>query len=115
MLQLTTPLSQSENDVLLQCLTEQENHILSKSSPSSQDMMKRTAILSAKQKVKAQNYDCFYREEITNMVFALDILSRQCSKELSDSTSVDDAAAIGITLRTAASVRSKLRHAVRKH
>ena len=112
MLQLKAPLSPAESEMLLQCLSEMEASIIKKASNSNQDYMKRTALASAKQKVQSQVFDCFYREEITNMIFALDSLSRKCSAQLTENMSPDEAENVGTLLRTAATTRAKLRRAV---
>ncbi len=112
MLQLKTPLSPAESEMLLQCLSEMEQSIIQKCSNSNQDYLKRTALASAKQKVQSQVFDCFYREEITNMIFALDSLSRKCSAQLTEVISPDEAKNVGSILRTAATTRTKLRRAV---
>lgn len=111
MLQLKTPLSPTESEMLLQCLSEMENNLMSKNSSSNQDMLKRTTLASARQKVQSQVYDCFYREEIANMVFALDSLSRKYHAQLTESTPAETAETVGSVLRTAAITRAKLRQA----
>ncbi|MDO4173988.1 MAG: hypothetical protein Q4D42_04420 [Eubacteriales bacterium] len=111
MLQLKTPLSQTESEMLLQCLSEMENNLMSKNSSSNQDMLKRTTLASAKQKVQSQMYDCFYHEEIANMVFALDSLSRKYNAQLTESTPTETAESVSTALRTVAVTRAKLRQA----
>lgn len=98
--------------MLLRCLSEMEASVIQNMSNSNQDYMKRTALASAKQKVQSQVFDCFYREELTNMVFALDSLSRKCSAQLTENTPPDEAESMGNLLRTAATTRVKLRRAV---
>lgn len=112
MFQLKTPLSPAESEMLVQCLSEMENSVLKKSSHSSQDYLKRTALASAKQKVQSQVFDCFYHEELINMVFALDSLSRKYSAKLTEHTSPDEAKNVGNILRMAATTRTKLRRTV---
>ena len=112
MLQLTKPLSHDESEMLLRCLSEMEDSLRNKSSRSNQSPLKRTALLSAKKKVEAQVYDGFHREEIANMVFALDTLSRRCCAQLTENTPADEAASIGSALRTAAVARAKLRKTI---
>lgn len=112
MLQLTKPLSHDESEMLLRCLSDMEASLKNKVSGSNQTPLKRTALASARQKVESQVYDGFYREEIANMVFALDSLSRKCSEQLTESTSADEAASIGNALRTAAVARAKLRKTI---
>ena len=72
MLQLKTPLSPAESDLLLKCLSDMENDLRDRRTCSKQDLAKQTTIASAKQKVASHVYDSFYRDEITHMVFALD-------------------------------------------
>lgn len=112
MLQLKTPLSPVESETLLQCLSEMEASLVSKTANSNQDFLKRNTLASAKQKVQSQVFDCFYHEEITNMVFALDSLSRKCNAQLTENISADEAANVGSTLRTAAITRAKLRRTI---
>ena len=112
MLQLKTPLSSDESEVLVRCLSDMEHSLKEKQSHSNQDFLKRTALASAKKKVQSRVYNCFYREEITNMVFALDSLSRKCSDQLSEGIPIEEATAVGATLRAAATTRAKLRRAV---
>lgn len=112
MLQLTKPLSPDESEMLLNCLSEMEAALKNKQSNSNQDYLKRTTLASAKHKVQSQIYDCFYREELTNMVFALDSLSRKCNAQLTENMSADEAAYVGGKLRTAAVTRTKLRRMV---
>ncbi len=112
MLQLTIPLSHDESEMLLRCLSEMETSLKNKPSNSNQALLKRTALASAKQKVASQVYDGFYREEIANMVFALDSLSRRFSERLTESTPADEAKSIGNALHTAAVARAKLRKTI---
>lgn len=111
MLQLKKPLSPAESEVLIQCLTEMESSCSNSASSKNQYFVKPTALLSAKQKLQSQVFDCFYREEVANMVFALDTLSRKCTAQLTENLPSDEAAAIGQTLRTAATTRAKLKQA----
>lgn len=111
MLQLKIPLSPVESELLLQCLLDMENDLKSKHTTSNQDLQKRTALVSARQKVESHIYDCFYREEITNMVFALDSLSRKYNEQLTEQTSSETAASVGSSLRTVATTRAKLKQA----
>lgn len=111
MLQLKTPLSPVESEMLLQCLLDMENDLKAKSVVSNQDLQKRTALVSARQKVESHIYDCFYREEITNMIFALDGLSRKYNEQLTEQTPSETAESVGSSLRTAAITRAKLKHA----
>ena len=110
MLQLKTPLSPVESELLLQCLLDMENDLKSKHTTSNQDLQKRTALVSARQKVESHIYNCFYREE-TNMVFALDSLSRKYNEQLTEQTSSETAASVGSSLRTVATTRAKLKQA----
>ena len=109
MLQLKVPLSKSESEVLVRCLSQLEKHrknaMGDNPSAHSKNMF---ALMSAKHKVYAQVYDDFYRDEIINMVYALDHFSRECNNQLTESTSPETAAQLSGTLRTAASARSKL-------
>ncbi len=114
MLQLKTPLSLDESTLLIQCLSDVESSLQQKQAHSNQDFLRRSTLASAKEKVQSHVFDCFYREEITNMVFALDNLSRRCSEQLTETTSEDEAHCVGSTLRTAAATRAKLRSAVNK-
>ncbi len=111
MLQLKTPLSSDESEVLIRCLSDME-HNLKEKQPHSNQFLKYSALVSAKEKIQSRVYDCFYREEITNMVFALDSLSRRCSEQLTEGIPSDEASIVGETLRTAAITRAKLRRAV---
>lgn len=112
MFQLRTPFSSTESDILIHCLSQMEYDMKSKQSHSNQDFLKRAALASAKKKVQLCVYDSFYHEEITNMMFALDSLSRKCSQQLTENISSDEAQAVGSTLRTAAITRAKLRRAI---
>lgn len=51
MLQLKTPLSPAESDLLLKCLSDMENDLRDRRTCSKQDLAKQTTIASAKQKV----------------------------------------------------------------
>lgn len=82
MLQLKTPLSPAESDLLLKCLSDMENDLRDRRTCSKQDLAKQTTIASAKQKVASHIYDSFYRDEITHMVFALDSLTRKYREQL---------------------------------
>ena len=112
MLQLKVPLSKSESEVLVRCLSQLEKHrkntMGDNPSAHSKNM---SALMSAKHKVYAQVYDDFYRDEIINMVYALDHFSRECNSKLTENTPPDTAAQLSGALRTAASARSKLRRA----
>lgn len=109
MLQLKVPLSKSEADVLVRCLNQLEarkrNAVVDNPSANSKNL---SALRSAKHKVHSQIYDDFYRDEIINMVYALDHFSRECNNQLTESTPPETAAQLSGTLRTAASARSKL-------
>lgn len=50
MLQLKTPLSPAESDLLLKCLSDMENDLRDRRTCSKQDLAKQTTIASAKQK-----------------------------------------------------------------
>ncbi|MCD8356817.1 MAG: hypothetical protein LUE11_09635 [Clostridia bacterium] len=115
MLQLKNPLSPAESEMLLRCLSDMENDLKSRHATSNQDMLKRTALASARQKVQSQIYDCFCREEITNMVFALDSLSRKCNAQLTEHTPSEQAVSVGSELRTAATARAKLKQTASIH
>lgn len=112
MFQLKTPLSPDESELLVRCLSQMECDLKNKQSHSKRDFLKRTALASAKEKVQSHVFNCFYHEEITNMVFALDSLSRKCSAQLTENLSANEAVSVGSTLRTAATTRAKLRCAV---
>lgn len=109
MLQLKVPLSKSEADVLVRCLSQLEtrkrNAVVENPSATSKHM---TALVSAKHKVQSQIHDDFYRDEIIHMVYALDHLSRECNNQLTENTPPETAEQLSGTLRTAASARSKL-------
>ena len=123
MLQLKTPLSPAESDLLLKCLSDMENDLRDRRTCSKQDLAKQTTIASAKQKVASHIYDSFYRDEITHMVFALDSLTRKYREQLTEnippaqaeavrsSAPPAQAEAVGAELRTAAIVLSKLKRA----
>lgn len=115
MLRLKTSLSSLESDILLQCLLDMENDLKSKHTTSTQAILRNTALISARKKVESHMYDCFYREEITNMVFALDSLSRKCNEQLTEHPSSEIAASLGSNLRTAAAARMKLKQATISH
>ena len=115
MLQLKKPLSSAESEVLIQCLTDMESSCSNSAPSHNQNFIKVAACISAKQKLESQVYDCFYHEEVTNMVFALDALSRKCSAKLTENLPSDEAAAIGKMLRTAATTRAKLKQATVLH
>ena len=106
MLQLQKPLTMAESQLLIQCITDLQSSF---ANTSNQYFVKHTALISAKQKLLSQVYDCFYREEITNMVFALDCFCRKCNAHLSGNISPEDAAIIGKNLRIAASAHTKLK------
>lgn len=110
MLQLRKPLSPAESELLLQCLADMEASIAGRSADGG--LLKRSAVASARQKLSSQVVDCFYREELANMVFALDSLSRKCSAQLTETLSADEAVCIGQTLRAAAVTRAKLRSTI---
>ena len=61
MLQLKTPLSPAETDLLLKCLSDMENDLRDRRTCSKQDLAKQTTIASAKQKVASHVYDSFYQ------------------------------------------------------
>ena len=107
MLQLKTPLSPAESDLLLKCLSDMENDLRDRRTCSKQDLAKQTIIASAKQKVASHIYDSFYRDEITHMVFALDSLTRKYREQLTENIPPAQAEAVGAELRTAAIVLSK--------
>ena len=109
MLQLNQPLSAAEAELLIQCLNDMIDAVPADASSNKQYFVKHTALLSAKQKLQSQTYDCFYREEITSMVFALDKLCRKCSSHLAESLSPEQAADIGKHLFLAATTRAKLK------
>ena len=111
MLQLKTPLSPAESDLLLKCLSDMENDLRDRRTCSKQDLAKQTTIASAKQKVASHIYDSFYRDEITHMVFALDSLTRKYREQLTENIPPAQAEAVGAELRTAAIVLSKLKRA----
>lgn len=110
MLQLKVPLSKSEADVLVRCLSQLEkqkrNTMVDNPSAHSKNM---SALMSAKHKVHSQIYNDFYRDEIINMVYALDHFSRECNNQLTENIPPDAAKQLSGQLRTAASARSKLR------
>ncbi len=115
MLQLKVPFSTSETEVLMRCLSQleakQKDSVVSTSNPSAaKNDMKY--LISAKKKVNSHVFDSFYHDEIIHMVYALDLLSRECSNQLNEKTPVADAQELSHTLRTAASARAKLRRAV---
>ena len=109
MLQLNQPLSAAEAELLMRCLNDMIDAVPADASSNKQYFIKHTALLSAKQKLQSQTYDCFYREEITSMVFALDKLCRKCSSHLTESLTPEQTAEIGRQLRLAATIRSKLK------
>jgi uncharacterized membrane protein YheB (UPF0754 family) len=109
MLQLRVPLSKNESDVLMRCLSQLEEKNQQISSASQPEVSSSiSSLASAKRKVHSQIYNDFCREEITQMVYALDSLSRECSSQLTENTPPATAEQLSNTLRTAASARSKL-------
>lgn len=111
MLQLKTPLSPAESDLLLKCLSDMENDLRERRTSSKQDLARQTMLASAKQKIASHTYDNFYRDEITHMVFALDSLTRKYRTELTENIPPAQAETIGAELRTAAIALSKLKRA----
>lgn len=113
MLQLKVPFSSSEAEVLVRCLSQlearQKDSVVSNPSATKND---NRFLVSAKKKVNSNTFDSFYHDEIINMVYALDHLSRECSNQLTENTPAETAQELSHTLRTAASARSKLRKAV---
>lgn len=109
MLQLKTPLSPAESDLLLKCLSDMENDLRERRTSSKQDLAKQTTLASAKQKIASHIYDSFYRDEITHMVFALDSLTRKYRAQLTENIPPAQAETVGAELRTAAIALSKLK------
>lgn len=112
MIELKYPLSQKESAILIDCLAQLENQMDEggiTGFASGSRLINRATVSSARSKLETNTMDRFRREEITNMIFALDGLSRQCNRSL-DENAVD-AENIGSKLVTAASARAKLRTA----
>lgn len=104
------PLSQKESEILIDCLAQLENRIMENrltGAGSGSRLVNRATVSSARNKLQTNMMDCLRREEITNMIFALDGLSRKCNQSLDENTA--DAEHIGSTLMTAATARAKLR------
>ena len=113
MLQLKVSFSPSEAEVLMRCIsqleTQKKDAVVKNSSASKKNMH---ALQSAKKKVTDNVFDDFHHDEIINMVFALDTMSRKCNSQLTEHTPLETAQELSGVLRTAASVRSKLRRAM---
>lgn len=114
MIELKYPLSQKESEILIDCLAQLENKMDESGITgfvSGSRLINRATVSSARSKLESNTLDRFRREEITNMIFALDGLSRQCNRSLDENA--EDAERIGSRLVAAATARAKLRTTAR--
>ena len=78
MIELKYPLSQKESAILIDCLAQLENQMDEggiTGFASGSRLINRATVSSARSKLETNTMDRFRREEITNMIFALDGLS----------------------------------------
>lgn len=114
MIELKYPLSEKESEILIDCLAQLENRMSENGTlgfASGSRLVNRATVSSARSKLETNTLDRFRREEITNMIFALDGLSREYNRSLDEDA--DNVEYIGSQLVAAAGARAKLRTTAR--